>query len=92
MTRGARVRLAPDVVAVRVARETVCWNSTTGKLNLLDPIASEVLARLDGRTTAEVVDDLCAVFAAPADRIRRDVEALLSELEQFGVLAGGCSR
>ena len=86
MTPPITLRLAPDIIAVRVANEIVTWHRVTGRLNLLDPVATQVVARLDGRSTEQVITALCGAFDVPAERIRRDVQALLTELEQLGVL------
>ena len=86
MTTPDRRRVADEVIAVRVADETVAWHRVTGKLNLLDPIATQVFERLDGRTTDEVVADLCSAFGAPSVVVQLDVQALLAELSDLGVL------
>ncbi|WP_342595380.1 pyrroloquinoline quinone biosynthesis peptide chaperone PqqD [Salinicola lusitanus] len=47
----------------------------------LDPVAREVLARVDGeRDIGAIVDDLAAAFAAPRERILGDVRAMLADL------------
>lgn len=46
-----------------------------------NPVAAEILQRLDGvRTVVEIVDNLAAAFQAPRERIDADVRALLSDL------------
>ncbi|WP_251977666.1 pyrroloquinoline quinone biosynthesis peptide chaperone PqqD [Salinicola avicenniae] len=53
----------------------------------LDPIAREVLTRVDGeRTIADIVDDLAAAFDAPRERILTDVRAMLLDLMTKNVL------
>ncbi|WP_106419301.1 pyrroloquinoline quinone biosynthesis peptide chaperone PqqD [Salinicola tamaricis] len=47
----------------------------------LDPVAREVLSRVDGeRDIGAIVDDLAAAFAAPRERILGDVRAMLADL------------
>ncbi|WFF41670.1 pyrroloquinoline quinone biosynthesis peptide chaperone PqqD [Salinicola endophyticus] len=47
----------------------------------LDPVAREVLARVDGeRDIGAIVDDLAVAFAAPRERILGDVRAMLADL------------
>ncbi|WIX32221.1 MULTISPECIES: pyrroloquinoline quinone biosynthesis peptide chaperone PqqD [Salinicola] len=47
----------------------------------LDPVAREVLSRVDGeRDIGAIVDDLAATFAAPRERILGDVRAMLADL------------
>jgi len=46
-----------------------------------DPIAAEILKRCDGKATvAAIVDELCATFKAPRERVLADVSALLQSL------------
>ncbi|WP_322528763.1 pyrroloquinoline quinone biosynthesis peptide chaperone PqqD [Salinicola sp. LHM] len=53
----------------------------------LDPIAQQVLTRVDGeRDVAAIVDDLVQAFAAPRDRILADVRAMLAGLITKNVL------
>lgn len=53
----------------------------------LDPIAQQVLMRVDGeRDIAAIVDDLAQAFAAPRDRILADVRAMLADLITKNVL------
>ncbi|MCE3027056.1 pyrroloquinoline quinone biosynthesis peptide chaperone PqqD [Salinicola sp. DM10] len=47
----------------------------------LDPVAREVLSRVDGeRAIGAIVDDLAATFAAPRERILADVRTMLADL------------
>lgn len=53
----------------------------------LDPIAVGILERVDGaRTVADIVDDLCASFDAPRERIDADVKAMLASLAEKRLL------
>ncbi|OLO08099.1 pyrroloquinoline quinone biosynthesis protein PqqD [Salinicola sp. MH3R3-1] len=53
----------------------------------LDPIAQQVLTRVDGeRDIAAIVDDLAETFAAPRERILVDVRAMLADLITKNVL------
>ena len=52
-----------------------------------DAIAVEILKRCDGKATiGDIVADLAATFAAPADRIQTDVLALLTPLAEKRLL------
>ena len=52
-----------------------------------DAIAVEILKRCDGKATiGDIVADLAATFAAPADRIQADVLALLTPLAEKRLL------
>lgn len=53
----------------------------------LDPIAQQVLTRVDGeRDVAAIVDDLAQAFAAPRERILVDVRAMLADLITKNIL------
>jgi pyrroloquinoline quinone biosynthesis protein D len=57
------------------------------KLFLPDEIAVEILKRVDGkRTTGEIVDDLALAFDAPREMIAGDVDTMLRDLADKGVL------
>lgn len=48
---------------------------------MLDPIAKEILSRVDGAVSeAAIVDDLAATFGAPREQIAGDVRAFLDDL------------
>ena len=48
---------------------------------MLDPIALEILSRVDGETSEEaIVEDLASAFSAPKDQVARDVRAFLENL------------
>lgn len=80
-------RLAAAAMAVRVAHETVVWLSDTGALHLLDPIATQAVSRLDGRTpSSAVAAALAAEFRAPLQQVADDVERLMTSLLDLGVL------
>lgn len=53
-----------------------------------DPIAVEILKRCDGKAAvAAIVDDLAATFSAPRDQIATDVQAMLQDLADKGMVA-----
>lgn len=57
------------------------------RLLVLDAIALEIVQRCDGNASVgAVVADLAAKFAAPADVIARDVNALLQDLADKGIM------
>lgn len=54
---------------------------------LADPIAAEILRRVDGsRSLAAIIDDLAASFDAPREIIARDVLGLAGDLADSQVL------
>ncbi|MFZ5790364.1 MAG: pyrroloquinoline quinone biosynthesis peptide chaperone PqqD [Pseudomonadota bacterium] len=57
------------------------------RLLVLDAIAHEIVRRCDGAATiAAIVDDLAGKFAAPRDVIARDVNSLLQDLADKGIM------
>jgi len=51
-----------------------------------DDIAVEVLQLCDGRSVAQIVDQLAAKYTAPCDEIGADVIAMLQDLADKGFL------
>lgn len=51
-----------------------------------DDIAVEILKRCDGKSVAQVIDDLVSTFEAPRDDIARDVVAMLQDLADKGTI------
>lgn len=82
-------RLAPHMkLRFDKARDT--WTIQAPERSfMLDPIAYQVVSRLDGvATVAGVVEGLCHSFPdAPADVIDGDVRKLIQDLADKGVLA-----
>jgi len=57
------------------------------KAYVADPIAGEILRRVDGVTSiGAIIDALAAEFAAPRDVIATDVQTMVSDLMARGVL------
>ena len=82
-------RLAPHMkLRFDKARDT--WTIQAPERSFhLDPIAHQVVSRLDGvATVGGVIADLCAAFPdAPAEMINGDVRKLIQDLADKGVLA-----
>ena len=52
-----------------------------------DPVAIEILKRVDGRTTVEgLVNDLSQAFSADRGRVDADVRAFLADLAEKGLM------
>jgi pyrroloquinoline quinone biosynthesis protein D len=57
------------------------------RLLVLDPIALEIMQRCDGAASVSaIVGDLASKFSAPAEVIGRDVNALLQDLVDKGIV------
>jgi pyrroloquinoline quinone biosynthesis protein D len=54
---------------------------------ILDEVSVEILKRCDGKSVAQVIDDLAAAFEAPRADIARDVMAMLQGLADKGTIA-----
>jgi pyrroloquinoline quinone biosynthesis protein D len=82
-------RLAPHMkLRFDKARDT--WTIQAPERSFhLDPIAHQVVSRLDGvATVGGVISGLCAAFPdAPAEVIDTDVRKLIQDLADKGVLA-----
>ena len=53
-----------------------------------DPVALEIVKRCDGKATvASIVDDLAKAFEAPREVIDKDVNALLQDLANKGMVS-----
>jgi pyrroloquinoline quinone biosynthesis protein D len=82
-------RLAPHM-KLRFDKARDIWTIQAPERSFqLDPIAHQVVSRLDGvATVGGVIATLCAAFPdAPADVIDTDVRKLIQDLADKGVLA-----
>lgn len=95
MTASTEVQLSPNAVP-RLARGVrLRHDEARGQWVLLapervlqpDPVAVEILRRVDGtRSLAALVDDLAATFAVERARIAADVDAFLADLAGKGMV------
>jgi pyrroloquinoline quinone biosynthesis protein D len=83
----AKPRLAPHVRLTFDARRGYWALLAPERLLLPDEVAVEVLRRCTGRASMdEIVDDLAHEFEGDRDEIARDVECLVRDLCDKGVL------
>lgn len=83
---AARPQLRGGAELVLVADEAVIYETDTGGIHKLDPIAAAVCRALDGdATVGEVVDALSEVFDGERATIAADVTALVSRLVGKGL-------
>jgi hypothetical protein len=77
-----------DAVVSRSLRdETLLMDMRSEQYLSLDPVASRVWSLLDGtRSLAEVVGVMADEYDAPAAQIRGDVDALLEQLLELGLV------
>lgn len=77
----------PRVHQVEVAGETVVFDSETGSLHLLDPLATIIWTLLDGKATlGETSDQVAEIFGRPADEVFGHVRELAQRLDRAGLV------
>ena len=93
---SGRATISPESVPVLARGVRLRFDKVRNVWTLLAPervlmpdeIAVEILQRCDGNATvAAIVDDLARTFAAPRDEIAADVEELLQDLCDKGLVA-----
>ena len=84
----ASVPLLPRGVKLRFDATRESWVVLAPeRVFVPDQIALEILKRCDGQATvAHIVDDLAAAFSAPREVILTDVQVLLQDLADKGVI------
>jgi pyrroloquinoline quinone biosynthesis protein D len=78
----------PRGVRLRFDKVRNVWTLLAPERVLMpDEIAVEILRRCDGKASlAAIVDDLARTFAAPREEIAADVEELLQDLADKGLV------
>jgi pyrroloquinoline quinone biosynthesis protein D len=73
---------------VRFDEQRKTWTvQAPERVFLLDDIAHAIVSRCDGeRTLTQIVDDLCTTFNAPRDVVAADVQKLLQDFADKGVM------
>jgi PqqD family protein of HPr-rel-A system len=75
------------VQGVELDGETVLYDERTGALHLLNSSASAVWWTIDGIScVGDIVTILAERFGVPAEAIRTDVQQLLGELQEAGLV------
>jgi pyrroloquinoline quinone biosynthesis protein D len=79
--------LPPNVELRYDEREHIWTVSIPARIVAPDDIAIEILKRCDGRTSvASMVDELCQIFSAGPDQVADDVQAMLQDLAERGMV------
>ncbi len=79
----------PDLEWAELDGEVVVFDQAGMAVHLLNPSAARVWCRLDGVTTVgEVASWLADEHRADEDLVRRDVETVLVDLDELGLLSG----
>ena len=88
----ARPQLRQGAELILVADEAVIYETDTGGIHKLDPVATVVCHLLDGHSTVEeVVDTLVETFDEERATIASDVTALVSGLVDKGLFVVAAS-
>ncbi len=83
-------QLHPGIVARRLGDSLVLVNLTNNEIYELNKTGARALELIqDGARRDELVDRLAAEFASDRSTIAGDVDRLLSELEQAGLIYDG---
>jgi len=90
---GARFRVARDIASRDIPEGLMLVDLATGAAFKLNRIGALVWKRLDGTTdVAAIVADLQTQYGVVIEKLRRDVDALLADLEKQGLIAVGDPR
>ena len=82
-----RVTIPPDVLIQELDGESVVLNVTTERYFGLDPIGTRMWSALTTLDSIEAAyDSLLAHFDVGAERLRQDLEILVTELVDHGLL------
>src|SRR5438445_9797154 len=83
----ARFRIDPDVVIREIDEGLLLVNLQTGATWKLNQVGAEICRRLDGSAdVASIVAELDRRYQVGAERLWRDVDALLGDLRQQGIV------
>jgi hypothetical protein len=81
-------RQADELYSAELDGETVIFSEITGELTLLDEVGTVIWSLLDGVSSVEQISlELSEAFGAPAERVRQDVAAMLSNLVGMQLVA-----
>ena len=82
-----RIRQNPQVVSSRLGEAGVLVHLETNRIFELNPTGVRIWElAADGRTVAEIEEMLRREFDVPADRLRSELAALVSELSREGLI------
>ena len=85
--QGWRPRPAATATSVAFDDEVVVYCERRERMHCLDPCASLVWALCDGsRTASQVAAEAAALSGASAGQLRADVDGLLAQLCELGIL------
>ena len=75
------------VVARGLRDQTLLMDMESERYLTLDEVASQIWAMLDGtRSVSDIASTIVEEYDAPAAKVRADIEALLTELFELGLV------
>lgn len=82
-----RSRVQPHVVFALVGEESILLNTDSGQYYGLDLIGTKVwLSLAQGATERQICDELLEEFAVEPDALRADIQSILGQLAQRGLI------
>jgi hypothetical protein len=88
VTLASRIRVSPDVLLQEAGDETVLLDTVSERYFGLDRIGTQVWRLLaGGADLRSACDSLRAEYDVPAERLQRDVIALIGQLADVGLIA-----
>lgn len=80
----------PDVWLRQAEGENVVFDPKTGAVHILNATALAIWELCDGDTrVGEMVEAICGLSGLPRDVVQEDVERILKEFEQAGIVVRG---
>ena len=80
----------PDVWLRQAEGENVVFDPKTGAVHILNATALAIWELCDGETrVGEMVEAICGLSGLPRDVVQEDVERILKEFEQAGIVVRG---
>lgn len=90
LTDSTPVRLLPDVVSRVVAGEALIIELKSGHYFGLDPVGTRIWELIGaGKTFGGILEGVLAEFEVQPERARADLERLLGELDEKGLIRTG---
>ncbi len=90
MTLASRVRVSPEVLLQEIGGEAVLLDTASEQYFGLDPIGTRIWKLLGtGATLRAAHDQLLAEYDVPAERLERDMLALIGQLADAGLITIG---
>lgn len=88
MKLSDKVSIPPEVMARTVGDETVILDLASGTYFGLDPVGARIWELLgEGKTLAEVCDQMLEEFEVSREELERDILRLAQELADQGLVA-----